>query len=272
MRERNNLVKFEWTIRHDHVQEDDAALLELCDSLDKIYSYIVYRDLCDAKVTNWRVCLNVSETERYNTLYAIQVANDIIDEINCEMHSVKSNVVLYGQPPLEVFFQTAESLVDTLANQVHTRWPHLEYEDLKQWCKLTICELYNKGYYLHKTLIAKSFNNMVLQHLNKNPVVPLVNLDEPIGDSENSTVRDIIPDDGAILREEAQQHLEEVSIVFDKVRDVLIKRLGYRRYKMLYDAYSKSNNTDEISRKEVHRIAKYFAKMGYTYNYFLEAD
>lgn len=272
MRERNNLVKFEWTIRHDHIIEDNAALLELCDSLGEIYSYIVYRDMCDAKVTGWRVCLNVSETERYNTLDATEVAHTIIDEITCEMHTVKSNVVLYGQPSLEIFFQTAESLVDTLANQVHTRWPHLEQEDLKQWCKLTICELYHKGYYLHKSLIARCFNNMVLQHLNKNPVVPLVNLDEPLGDTENSTVRDVIPDTSAILREEAQQHLDEVSTVFAKVRDILVKRLGERRYKMLYDAYSKSNNTDAISRKEVHRVANYFAKMGYTYNYFLEED
>ena len=42
MRERNNLVKFEWTIRHDHIIEDNAALLALCDSLGVIYSYIVY--------------------------------------------------------------------------------------------------------------------------------------------------------------------------------------------------------------------------------------
>lgn len=71
------------------------------------------------------------------------------------------NGVIYLQPPLDQWLNVFRPLLLSMVSKVESRYHKLipDRDDLLSILYMTILTLYNKGYYLHNTLIYKSYIN-----------------------------------------------------------------------------------------------------------------
>ena len=111
-----------------------------------------------------------------------------------------SNKIRYIQPPIEQWLTVFRPLLLTMVNRIHPRYERLipEREELISIMYLTIITLYNQGYYLHQTLIRKSFINALNMECRKlKGLQNIDSLDAPIDeddDGKNITLLDQISD------------------------------------------------------------------------------
>ena len=98
----------------------------------------------------------------------------------------------YVVPPLKDFFVVFAPSLHKMVHQLHPRYCKLipDKEDLFQTLSLVIVNLYNKGYYIHKRLIYKSFVNELNMQIRKSKYYTNIkSLDEPIGmDAEGNII------------------------------------------------------------------------------------
>ena len=148
---------------------------------DRVYSYLVYAEYSDHRLSGWRVEFVISQVDDYNTIHKAQAILDICALIDESYNrSQQSYVIGYKQPPLDLLLQVLDPLVQRLARQQHDYWG-LEYDDLCQTCRLVICALYRKGYYIHKSLVNRAFINEVLMSIRKERYKPqMVSIDQPV--------------------------------------------------------------------------------------------
>lgn len=113
------------------------------------------------------------------------------------------NKVRYVQPPIDKWLTAFRPLLLKIVSRVHPRYENLmpERDELISILYLTVMKLYNKGYYLHQTLIQKSFVNDLNMECRKLKGIPLTDsLDTPIGEDDNGqpiTLLDQIIDQSA---------------------------------------------------------------------------
>ena len=101
--------------------------------------------------------------------------------------------VRYIQPSLEQWLQVFQPFLKSIATRMHTQYEEIipDKDEVISILYLTIVKLYNKGYYLHKQLIKKSFMNELnlecrkLKHLNE-----CDSLDDTIGTDDDG--KDIV--------------------------------------------------------------------------------
>ena len=144
---------------------------------------------------------------------------------------------------------------------------YLDCEDLLQMCRLVIMRLYRNGYYIHKRLVRRAFNNEVLMHIRKDknkPIIVSVNSTVYEDDSDDElTLLDTLPDTQAILDE--QDMLDEAA-KFDIIkakREIIVKKIGQRQYDQLVREYGNNMSTG-WSRKLVFDLHKYLESMNIT--------
>ena len=147
---------------------------KLLEGNDTVYSYIVYNIYKADALYCWRVKYMVSDTNRFNTILIEDAITDIINIVENNRNEARSKVAGYKQPPIELIFELYDPLISKLAYKQSNKWRVLDYEDAYQMCALVILTLYRKGYYLHKRLIEKSYNNYVLLQLRKEKDTPVV--------------------------------------------------------------------------------------------------
>jgi hypothetical protein len=166
--------------------------------------------------------------------------------------------------------QIVEPLVRKLSEQQRRYW-NLEYEDLCQMCRLVISVLYNKGYYLHKSVISKAFINHVLMHIRKEKYKPtILSLDETIAndnDGNSVNVGDLVIDELAEQELNGILDVEASDTVLQEKRDIVIERIGKRQYDQLVREYGNQLTTN-VSRKKVHELKSYLLKIGISENLF----
>ena len=108
--------------------------------------------------------------------------------------------VRYIQPPLEQWLTIFRPLLMTMVTRVHPRYEKLipSRDEMISTLYLTIITLYNKGYYLHQTLIKKSFINALNMECRElKGLSHIDSLDAAIGeddDGKDVTLYDQIPD------------------------------------------------------------------------------
>lgn len=208
----------------------------------------------------------VSETEEYNTINSDTLIQGVEQSIVNELDKQTTTYIVgYGQPTLDVLLQTYDPLICSLARQQHLYWQELEYEDLCQSCRLVLIELYNKGYYIHKTLLQRSFNNYILMSLRGERNKPIVvSLDQPIsvGD-ERVTVSNIVPDTAQELKRERQEEHEAYGQILTQLKEYVINKIGQRQYDQLVFEYN-SKTTSNWSRSMLLRLKKAVQKDGLT--------
>ena len=106
----------------------------------------------------------------------------------------------YIQPPLEQWLRAFQPFLMSLVTKVHPRYERLipDREELISILYLTVIKLYNKGYYLHNTLIKKTFvNDLNMECRKLKHFADMDSFDAPIGKDEEDkdiTLLDQTPD------------------------------------------------------------------------------
>lgn len=228
------------------------------------YSWSLYKK--DDK--HYRLTYHVSQTDRFNTL---NVNCAIINIVNAAVDSNKAHGIIgYDQPTLSILVEVMTPLVNSLVNREAKRWLQLAhgdltYDDLMQMCYTCLCELYRKGYYIHKALLKRAFTNALYYKLRKSPRdTVIVSLTAPVHDTDDLvTVQDTIPDiDEEYEREECENNEVESQILSEQ-REIIVNLIGERRYNDLIRAW-RSKTVDNQSSATVNRLRKKLMDAGYS--------
>ena len=233
-----------------------APLVEVCEN---IYSYLIYAEYENKTLTGWTIQYVVSQDEQYNTLRLTDIVAQIAADIIKNNKSLKESYIIgYKQPPLEILCKLFDPLMQKLAYTQHIKWPKLEQEDLLQMCRLTMCVLYSKGYYINRRLLEQSFYNAILMQLRKDKNMPIiVSLSEPIqagiSSTEKTLIEDIVPDYNELYEEQDKEDDEEYQQILEEERQVIIDMIGQRQYDQLIREYGNRCTTCR-GQRQVARI------------------
>lgn len=270
----NALLKFSQKVKKDEdLSKLKDKIYDILSNIGNIYSYIVYAKYNKNKFEHWSIQYNISQNECYNTLSPEQVAKDIADKIINYNENDKQYVIGYNQPPLDIMVKLYSPLVLKLALVQHERWQYLEIDDLYQMCMLSMCKLYNKGYYLHKDVLRKCFNNDVLMHIRKNKNSPIIiSLDDiyfASGDNDGDIkVEDVIEDLDSTNDIVDIEELDAKESEYNDKRSVIIELIGDRQYDQLLREYGNKTTTN-WSRKTVYRLKERLRKLGIDESMFI---
>lgn len=235
-------------------------------NVDFLYSYLIYAEYTDNVLTGWDIEFLVSQTTWYNTISVSDAIADIASIIvNAWFETSIKYVIGYKQPPVEILIDAFEPLIKKLAAKQRERWKSLEYEDLCQICRMVICHLYTKGYYLHSKLISKAFTNQVLIELRPERYKQeMIRLDAPIGtdDGHDVFVLDTVVDTQQEESKAEQDFQETLDVIMAKKKELIIEALGgsERQYQQLVREYG-NKAASPWARMTVQRIKKYLNKL-----------
>ena len=255
------------------MDEIEQLLTELLSTTETIYSYIVYIKYENDLLLGWLLEYMLSQTDENNTLKSSDVVSEILEIISKHRRSDKTKVIGYRQPNLDLIIKLLDPLVKKLASYENRKWRQFEYDDLCQMCRLVITELYNKGYYIHKSVVQKSFENYVLMQLRPERNKPaIVSIDDILctgkgDDMEKVRLVDTIADD--YEEQEKESFDNEVTMkIFEEVKDIIIDLVGERRFDQLFRDYSNRHTTTQ-TRKMMNKIKDYFITIGITMEDFI---
>lgn len=226
---------------------------------DILYSYIVKANYKDGKIESFTANIRISQTERYNTICKQEAILDIVELLSKE-YSESVKVVGYKQPPLELLVEIFDPLVNKIASKQHQLW-NIEYDDLAQMCRLSMCVLYNKGYYIHKSLLNTVFIRDVLGYLRKERNKPTMISLDGITESEDNPLQ--VEDEDAQIAMFAYEEEEAKRYELEQRRKIAIDHYGQRRYDQLMrgmisgtlthsDRVQMSRNSQRLKRKIKH--------------------
>lgn len=231
-------------------------------NLEFIYSYIVYSNYKNDDFVGWKVRYNVSQNEKYNTIAKQEVINNISKSLSCVP---QTKVATYMQPDLNLLLKLYNPLIKRLATDQHSRWRFLELEDLKQMCRLVICNLYYSGYYIHKNLVFRAFNNYVLLHIRYNRERPMIiSLDQLYhknDDDGDVSIVSMVPDTSLLDDQENKENKEIEEVILNEMKTIVIDYIGLRQYDQLLREY-KNKQTTIWSRKLMQQIKAHLFDMG----------
>lgn len=178
-----NMTNVKVLIKPDETQQDIIA--EICDDCDIgpnepfAFSAIMTPDK-DAGYYNLKInCIIPAEDNPYTVKELIR---DLLSKRE------PPNGVRYVQPPMEQWFVAFKPLLMKIVNKVHPHYKAIipERDELVSILYLTIMRLYHQGYYLHQTLIQKSFVNELNMECRKLKNLSITDsLDAPIGEDDD---------------------------------------------------------------------------------------
>lgn len=243
-------------------------ILKALDGSEKFYSYIVYAKYENDTLTGWIIQYNISQNENFNTLSVQNIVDDIVNIINRKRDDCKK-VIGYGQPDIETVILAYDPLVRKLAKRQAERWKQYDYEDLCQICRYVMLKLYRKGYYIHRRLLYKAFENEIWMQVRKERGKPqIVSFEDTFykdisGDGEKLLVADTIPDISTIEREETEYEKEVELKIFEELKEVIIEYIGVRQWNELVRDYGHCHTTS-TTRKKMQKIKNYLNTLGLT--------
>ena len=128
---------------------------------------------------------------------------------------------------------------------------------------MTIVTLYNKGYYIHKRLLVKSFNNEVLREVRKLSqgveVVSIETRSDGDEDMEKLTLGDTIRDWESEYDTRDKENDEISKMIFKEVKEILIETMGKRQFEQLLNDYA-NGHTTTWSRRKMQTVKSLFEK------------
>ena len=233
------------------------TLSVITDITDELYSYIVYTEYKDDTLIGWKCQFCVSHTSTYNCLLSYDCVIDIVKLIQESYASAASTshkyIIGYKQAPLPVLLSILEPLTNSLASAQHQHWPRLELDDLCQMCRLCIITLYNKGCYIHKSIVQKSFSNMVLMSIRKERYAPTFVSIEQLREHEDGHQQFQIEDPSSLDHTSALEDEEE----YARMRSLVINELSPRQYDQMVREY-RSKTTTQATVNKVKSLKKKF--------------
>lgn len=252
----NYIVKF--NITDSNIR---SFLNKQFDFAENLYSYVVYNN--NGVIT---IVSHFSQIEEFNTV-PVQV---MITNVISSLHLLsKQGIFCYGQPPLEILVEVLQPLIHRLALVQYRRWKRYSYDDLVQLCSCKLCELYNKGYYIHKAVLKRAFENSVYQMLRKEPRdVTFVSSDAAVKNSDDTlSVLDVIPDIGQENEVYDKEESEMLNQLFTEQKELLLEILGERQYDQLLREFRTKTISNTTSRK-VRALQQKLEKYGYDKKYW----
>lgn len=202
---------------------------------DKIYSYIL---AYNKDKNTYKLKITVCSTDRYNTYDAQTILEDICDNLVTYIVD-NGSVVCFLQPDLSIQCEMFTPYAHKLATEEHLHWQHMEVEDLVQMVYECMTILYNKGYYLNKYLVRKTFLNKLYGALRKRPADKECSLYAPVGKEgmRDITIADTLEDD-TIEQRDIAENADALLSVIDEMREILLTYISERQYKQLLFEYN----------------------------------
>ena len=230
---------------------------------DTILSYIVSR-----KQDYYYVQATYCQEECMNSLSTIEsvakIAGCILSDIE---NPGEKDVICYGQSNLDIMIRLYEPLISKLASEQHNKWSrYIEYDDLLQICKEQVCILYNKGYYIHRLLLYRTFNNAVLMYMKKiRHNVQAISLDEIVDSDDygSLSIKDCIPDQlliDSLYDAEEREYNHDLCM---ELKKIIVQFSSQRQYEQLLNSYG-TKTTDAWSRKFMQKVKKELKQMNVT--------
>lgn len=233
---RNELLKFSFICNKD--SDLMKHLVNNLQGITHVYSY----KLLD-KGADWKVEWLVSNIEGYNTI----PVKDMFDGISPEMKH-KDVLVTFRQPPIELLLKLYEPLISKLSLRQVRNW-RIEYEDAEQICRLTIITLHKQGYFLHKSLISRAYENEILMMLRNQLTQVDYILSADLSKDQQEEI-ELIADDSEDL-----QAIEELNTR----REAVIKLIGERQYNEYLRQYN-NDNIAQATRQALYRLGRKLRK------------
>lgn len=240
-----------------------TSIISLMPWHKNIYSYIV-KPVPEQEAYLLKV--TVCENDKYNTISL----NDMRDDI----FTVNHNGVFYKQPAIAIQLEVFAPYMRTLAQEMHEHWNNIEYDDLLQMCSLVMVTLYNKGMYIHKALLRKSFFNYVcvyLRHDKNKPVTVSFEkvMNENDSGDEDITLADRIVDKQQEEHKQDEENDELMRDAFDVLKDILLDTMSERQFEQFTKEYTNKHTNPWACRKMV-TVRQYLEKNGITYNTIID--
>lgn len=233
---RNELLKFTMTCN-----KDNNLLEQLVQSLKGVTNVYSYKLL--NKGADWKVEWLISNIKAYNTVPVKDMLNDVWPEIED-----KGVLVTFRQPPIELLLKLYEPLINKLSLRQVRNW-RIEYEDAEQICKLTIIKLHKQGYFLHKLLISRAYENEILSMLRNQLTQVDYILSTDLSKDQQEEI-ELIADDNEDL-----QAIEELNTR----REAVIKLIGERQYNEYLRQYN-NDNISQATRQALYRLGQRLRK------------
>lgn len=242
--EKNILTKFEHYYPYDKDRISTESKMELLTSYSRIYSFQILADVEENTLKGWIVLVLVSQNDSYNTISNVELISSLIDA-EIEANTPKKVLVKFKQPSLEMILQLYEPLVNKLAQIEHLHWSKLEFDDLKQMCRLCICMLYKQGYYVHKNLIKTTFIRYVLSELrlhgDEYDAIPMHKLNK-----DEQEYIDSIEDES--VEEEFESIISSPQDYVDDRKQTVINIIGQRQYDQIVREYRTKTTTNSTAK------------------------
>lgn len=224
----------------------------LLKNFNTIYSYKVMLD----KVRNVFICeILISQTDDFNCLTketSIMSMVQKMSEYFLKFDSIE--LITFKQPPLKKLLEIYNPLIDKLCREQSLHWK-IEFQDLQQICRMCICILYNKGYFIHKGLIRQTFINEVLKYVRSEIEKPEeISLDRLY--DEQYSLLESIPDTTIQIEDDITNESD-----FEDKREKVRQALGVRQYDQLVRDY-RNHNTGLDTTKVIKQLQRRFKKNG----------
>lgn len=199
----------------------------------RLYSWLIRTTIKGGRIISFEVQFIISQTERYNTIDKTEAIVKMVELMSKE-YSESVKVIGYGQPPLDMLIEIFSPLIHKLALQQNSYWP-IEVDDLEQMCRLSLCNLYNKGYYIHKHVLSIAFVRDVLVYMRKQRKdVPYIDFSF-LGKEEKDYLANVKDERSEELMTEYEEMEENQQLIAEK-RDKVLKHIGKGKYDYLIRA------------------------------------
>lgn len=249
----------------------EQSLRPLLDKYTYAYMFIVYY-----KNNTYKAVISISSVDTNNTyglasfIWSI-TCNIAKHEALSDDNKNKERIVYFVQPPLNITLVSYDPLCRKLAYTMSKRWSCFTYDDLLQDCRLCICDLYNRGYYVNNWLIQRTFVNKCLQWIRKHKAsFSDVSMNTVINTYKNEntiTYNDVLEDKQT---SETFDNIETDSLkqyMYQCIKDFIVENIGQRGYEQLLRDYGNKTTTN-WSRLTVRDIKRKMKRQGITKNTF----
>lgn len=173
------------------------------------------------------ISLNIAKT---NNAYT---ARDVVKELFNRIQEAPE-ARHYLNAPLDKwltqFRPSLISMVDSIYLQYEKCYP--DKQDLLQILYESIIILYNKGYYLHKSLIFRSFVNRLNRSIRKSKhFTDTVSFESPVKDEGNLTLADVIADENDSLSKYEED--DYTQFLFNEIKKIMLESMSQLSFDML---------------------------------------
>lgn len=197
-----------------------------------IYSFFLRKN------RQYELVYYICDTPKYNTLKPERVLDLLTD------FSTKSTGILcFGQPSIDLMIELFDPYMTKLASEAIRKYKSYEFDDMFQECRMCAIELYNKGYYLNKSLIATAFRNRIIDAYrwrssairnDEDNMKFLSDIAVSGVTDEDLTFEDVAEDPEFRITYEEEMHRQSMHDMYEHVKQYIVEAIGERGFEQLF--------------------------------------